>query len=52
VIAFTAYLTLVGRLGPEKAAYATVLFPIVALNISAWWKAMNGLLRDCWAWPW
>lgn len=35
VIAFTAYLTLVGRLGPEKAAYATVLFPIVALNISA-----------------
>lgn len=35
VIAFTAYLTLVGKLGPEKAAYATVLFPIVALNISA-----------------
>ena len=35
VIAFTAYLNLVGRLGPEKAAYATVLFPIVALNISA-----------------
>ncbi|MDR0225647.1 MAG: DMT family transporter [Burkholderiaceae bacterium] len=35
VIAFTAYLTLVGRLGPEKAAYATVLFPIVALAISA-----------------
>ena len=35
VIAFTAYLTLVGRLGPEKAAYATVLFPIVALSISA-----------------
>ncbi|MGE8317374.1 MAG: DMT family transporter [Comamonas sp.] len=35
VIGFTAYLTLVGRLGPEKAAYATVLFPIVALNISA-----------------
>jgi drug/metabolite transporter (DMT)-like permease len=35
VIAFTAYLTLVGRMGPEKAAYATVLFPIVALSISA-----------------
>lgn len=34
VIGFTAYLTLVGRLGPEKAAYATVLFPIVALSIS------------------
>lgn len=36
VIGFTAYLTLVGRLGPERAAYSTVLFPIVALNVSAW----------------
>jgi len=36
VIGFTAYLTLVGRLGPERAAYCTVLFPLVALNISAY----------------
>jgi drug/metabolite transporter (DMT)-like permease len=36
VIGFTAYLTLVGRLGPERAAYCTVLFPVVALNVSAW----------------
>ncbi|SHM76365.1 Permease of the drug/metabolite transporter (DMT) superfamily [Pseudomonas asturiensis] len=36
VIGFTAYLTLVGRMGPERAAYCTVLFPVVALNISAW----------------
>lgn len=36
VIGFTAYLTLVGRLGPERAAYATVLFPVVALNVSVW----------------
>src|SRR3546814_9923106 len=35
VIGFTAYLTLVGRMGPEKAAYCTVLFPVVALNVSA-----------------
>ena len=35
VICFTAYLTLVGRLGPERAAYCTVLFPVVALNVSA-----------------
>jgi drug/metabolite transporter (DMT)-like permease len=35
VIGFTAYLTLVGRMGPERAAYCTVLFPVVALNISA-----------------
>ncbi|MES9965436.1 MAG: EamA family transporter, partial [Candidatus Sedimenticola sp. 20ELBAFRAG] len=34
VFAFGSYLTLVGRIGPEKAAYATVLFPLVALIIS------------------
>ena len=35
VIAFTAYLTRVGRMGADLAAYCTVLFPIVALNVSA-----------------
>ncbi|MGP5109314.1 DMT family transporter [Pseudomonas helleri] len=35
VIGFTAYLTLVGRMGPERAAYCTVLVPLVALNVSA-----------------
>ncbi|BEV73529.1 MULTISPECIES: DMT family transporter [unclassified Paludibacterium] len=35
VIGFTAYLMLVGRLGAARAAYCTVLFPIVALNVSA-----------------
>ena len=35
VIGFTAYLLLVGRMGPEKAAYCTVLFPVVALSISS-----------------
>ena len=34
VLAFGAYLTLVGRIGPAKAAYTMVLFPIVALAIS------------------
>lgn len=34
VIGFTAYLTLVGRMGPARAAYCTVLFPVVALSIS------------------
>jgi drug/metabolite transporter (DMT)-like permease len=34
VIGFTAYLVLVGRIGPDRAAYSTVLFPIVALTIS------------------
>ena len=34
VIGFTAYLMLVGRIGPERAAYCTVLFPFVALAVS------------------
>ena len=38
-IAFGCYLTLVGRIGPENAAYATVLFPIVALALSTWFEA-------------
>jgi drug/metabolite transporter (DMT)-like permease len=36
VIGFTAYLTLVGRMGPARAAYCTVLFPVVALSVSTW----------------
>lgn len=35
VIAFSSYLTLVGRIGPDRAAYTSILFPIVALMISA-----------------
>lgn len=34
VIAFASYLTLVRRIGPGRASYATVMFPIVALAIS------------------
>lgn len=34
VVGFTAYLLLVGRMGPDRAAYCTVLFPVVALSIS------------------
>ncbi|HRO13809.1 MAG TPA: DMT family transporter [Paracoccus sp. (in: a-proteobacteria)] len=34
VIGFTTYLLLVARLGPSRAAYATVLFPVVALTLS------------------
>lgn len=34
VIGFTAYLTLVARIGSARAAYATVLYPIVALAVS------------------
>lgn len=34
VIAFGAYFTLVGRIGPSNAAYSTLLFPLVALSFS------------------
>jgi drug/metabolite transporter (DMT)-like permease len=38
VIAFGCYLSLVGRIGPGRAAYATLLFPIVALLLSTLWE--------------
>jgi len=34
VLAFGAYLTLLGRIGADRAGYVTVLFPLVALAIS------------------
>ncbi|MCV6589757.1 MAG: EamA family transporter [Marinobacterium sp.] len=34
VLAFGSFLTLLGRIGAERAAYSMVLFPIVALGIS------------------
>jgi len=34
ILAFGAYLTLVGRIGADKAAYAAVLFPVIALGLS------------------
>lgn len=48
ILAFGSYLTLLGRIGAERAAYAMVLFPIVALGISTLfegytWSAEAGL---------
>ncbi len=34
VIGFACYLALLGRIGAERTAYATVLFPVVALGLS------------------
>lgn len=34
VLAFYSYLTLIGRIGPARASYATVIFPVFALLIS------------------
>ncbi|MFQ5773751.1 MAG: DMT family transporter [Kiloniellaceae bacterium] len=38
VAAFWSYLTLIGRIGPGRAAYATVVFPIIALALSTWFE--------------
>lgn len=38
VIAFGAYFTLAGRIGAGKAAYSTLLFPLVALTISTFYE--------------
>ena len=34
VIAFGSYLTLIGRIGPGRAAYTSVAFPVVAILVS------------------
>ncbi len=38
VIAFGAFLTLARRIGAARAAYSSVLFPILALALSAWFE--------------
>ncbi|HHK73830.1 MAG TPA: EamA family transporter [Rhizobiales bacterium] len=45
VAAATAYLSLLGRIGPTAAAYTTVLYPVVALMIST---VLEGYV---WSWP-
>ncbi len=39
VIAFASYLTLIGRIGAGRAAYATVIFPVFALLISTFFES-------------
>ena len=46
VVAFGCYLKLIGKIGADRAAYASMLFPIVALGISTFyegyqWSAHN-----------
>jgi drug/metabolite transporter (DMT)-like permease len=35
VLAFWAYISLIGRIGADRAAYTTLLFPVVALLVSS-----------------
>ena len=38
IIAFYSYLTLLGKIGPERAAYVTLVFPIIALLLSTFFE--------------
>lgn len=46
VVGFWSYLTLVGHIGPDRAAYATVLFPIIALALSTWFEDFRWTALD------
>ena len=38
VIGFGTYLTLLGKIGPDRASYSSVMFPVVALLLSTWFE--------------
>ncbi len=38
IVAFGCYLSLIGNIGADRAAYSTLLFPLVALGISTLWE--------------
>ncbi len=41
IVAFGAYLTLLGRIGANKAGYAMVMFPVVALLLSTLFEGLE-----------
>jgi drug/metabolite transporter (DMT)-like permease len=41
VIAFGSYLTLLGRIGLDRSAYVTVLFPVIALILSTFFEDLQ-----------
>jgi drug/metabolite transporter (DMT)-like permease len=41
IIAFWAYLTLLGNIGPDRAGYVTLIFPIIALILSSFFENYN-----------
>ena len=44
IIAFYCYITVIRTLGADKAGYATVLFPVVALSVSTWLEGFEWTL--------
>ena len=41
IVAFGSYLTLIGRIGPDRAAYVLVVIPVIALMLSVWFEDYN-----------
>jgi drug/metabolite transporter (DMT)-like permease len=41
IVAFGSYLKLLGRIGPHKAGYAVVMFPVVALILSVLFEGLD-----------
>ncbi len=44
IVAFYCYLTVIQTLGADRAGYATVLFPVVALSVSTWLEGFDWTL--------
>ena len=38
IIAFSCYLTLLGKIGPDKSAYVTLIIPVIALILSTFFE--------------
>ncbi|MEM7562504.1 MAG: DMT family transporter [Pseudomonadota bacterium] len=45
ILAFGCYLTLIGRIGADKGAYAAVLFPVIALGLSTVFEDYQWTMR-------
>lgn len=41
IFAFGAYLTLIGRIGADKAAYALIVIPVIAISLSVWFEGLQ-----------
>jgi drug/metabolite transporter (DMT)-like permease len=46
VLGFMSYLALVKKIGPEKAVYTTLFFPIVALLVSTYFESFKWMIGD------
>jgi drug/metabolite transporter (DMT)-like permease len=52
IMAFAAYLTLVKRIGPARAGYATVMFPVVGLLVSTFLETLVPGHQGNYLWTW